>query len=85
MEKVYQSSFSFIPLGPSIFIKSVLKKLDTDPDLKNTREIKSEKILRCPYCKKGDILIEGDKLICNACKARTEVIDGIINFKLKDQ
>lgn len=81
LEKVYQNLFSFILLGPSIFIKSVLEKLESGHVPGQKGEIRPEKILLCPQCRKGDILLEGEKLVCTSCRAHANTRDGIINFK----
>ncbi len=81
LERVYQGTFSFLLWGPSIFIKSVLKKLDQGPGLKKNQGINLDNILMCPHCRKGSILFKGEKLVCTGCRAGATVKDGIINFK----
>ncbi len=81
LERVYQGTFSFILWGPSIFLKSVLKKPDPGPGLKNNQGARLENILVCPHCRRGGMSLEGEKLICTVCQAGATVKDGIINFK----
>ena len=81
LEKIYQDLFSFILLGPSIFIKSILEKVDKDSSPGNDPEVSLENLLICPYCRKGGILLEDKRLICSTCKTHITSKDGIINFK----
>jgi len=77
-EKVYQYLFSFLGLGPSIFLKSVLKA-----DKINDPEFNFLDILSCPACKNEKLIFGHDgKILCENCSSTFYVEEGIYNFKI---
>jgi ubiquinone/menaquinone biosynthesis C-methylase UbiE len=82
-ERVYQCLFSFLGLGPSIFLKSVLK----DNKIINNGLINPEfnffDILSCPACKNEKLTFGRDgKILCENCISSFSVAEGIYNFKI---
>jgi len=81
LERIYQSLFSFIPLGPSIFIKYVLGNPDY---IKTSAERKGnlEDILVCASCGVDSLVLEGDKIKCRSCGRIYRIEDGIYNLRI---
>jgi len=77
-ERCYQYMFSFFGLGPSIFLKSVLK----DNKI-NDLEFNFLDILSCPACKNEKLTFDRDgKILCKKCSSNFSVNEGIYNFKI---
>jgi len=83
LELVYQRFFSFVSLGPSIFLKCILNKSDS----KNINERKAanlEEILICASCKKEALYFKKNEIKCKSCGSTFTREDGIYNFKLNN-
>jgi len=82
-ERVYQYLFSFLWLGPSIFLKSVLKEDKMiDPGLIN-HGFNFLEILSCPVCKNEKLTFGRDgKIMCGNCRSNFSVDEGIYNFRI---
>lgn len=77
-ERVYQYLFSFLGLGPSIFLKSVLKGNKI-----NDLEFNFLDILSCPVCKNEKLTFgQAGKILCENCSSNFSVNEGIYNFKI---
>jgi len=77
-ERFYQYLFSFLELGPSIFLKGVLK----DNKI-NDLEFNFLDILSCPACKNEKLTFGRDgKIMCENCSSNFSVYEGIYNFKI---
>jgi len=83
-ERVCQYLFSYLELGPSIFLKSVLKdnKIN-DLEFNFDPEFKFLDILACPACKNEKLTFGRDgKILCENCSSNFSVNEGIYNFKI---
>jgi len=82
-ERVYQYLFSFLGLGPSIFLKSVLKDNKINNPELNTPEFNFLDILSCPACKNEKLTYgQNGKILCENCNSNFSVNEGIYNFKI---
>ncbi|MCL5072062.1 MAG: methyltransferase domain-containing protein [Actinobacteria bacterium] len=82
-ERFYQYMFSFLELGPSIFLKSVLKDNKIKNNKINDIEFNFLDILSCPVCKNEKLIFEKDgKILCENCSSNFSVDEGIYNFKI---
>ncbi len=81
LEKSAQFLFSFLLIGPSIFIKSLLQK-EEYADIKDNKPFHIVDILICPKCKGLAVQIKGDSLTCASCSANYRLIDGIFDLRV---
>lgn len=81
-EKIYQKIFSFITLGPSVFLKCILNKPADREINKADNEIKIEDILICVFCRKAALVFSEDKIECSNCGATFFKENGVYNFKV---
>ncbi|MEA2016686.1 MAG: class I SAM-dependent methyltransferase [Actinomycetota bacterium] len=79
-ERMYQKLFSFITLGPSIFLKCVLGKPGHEDSCGGGKE-KIENILTCASCRNGTLIFDKDTVKCRSCGRTYKKEDGIYNFK----
>jgi len=79
-EKIYQKIFSCIPLGPSIFLKSILDEPESG-DIGHNPDKILEDILICPFCRKGALDFEKNKIRCRTCSRTFSKKNGIYDFK----
>ncbi len=77
LENMYQNVFSFLSLGPSIFIKAELPKQVSD----SMKASKIEDILACPNCAGAKLNLAPQEAACTKCGKRYRVEEGIFNFK----
>jgi SAM-dependent methyltransferase len=82
-EKFYQKFFSFVLLGPSIFLKSVLDGKGPE-DIGRNKITGLEDILICIYCGKTSLILNKSMIQCKNCGRIFACEDGIYNFKKKD-
>jgi len=80
-ERICQNLFSFIPLGPSVFIKCALEKPDYE-DVCFEDKGNLEGILTCASCRKNALIFNKDKIKCSSCGRTYKREDGIYNFKV---
>ena len=83
-EKIYQKFFSFISLGPSIFIKCILDKSKNKANSEANKKIKIEDILVCVFCGEAALVFEENKIICTNCGSTFLKENGIYNFKINN-
>ena len=93
-ESISQIIFSFLKLGPSIFIKA-FKESGKDNLVKKEENMLenasyvlkhgSAQILFCPLCRLDDygLLFNEEFLFCPNCKSRFEIIDGVIDLRIR--
>lgn len=82
-ERFYQYLFSFLGLGPSIFLKSILKDNKIRNNKINNVEFNFLDILSCPVCKNEKLTFGQDgKILCENCSSSFSVAEGIYNFKI---
>ncbi len=82
-EKIYQKLFSFVLLGPSIFMKSVLNEKGPENISKN-KITSLEDILICVYCGESSLVPDKNMIQCKNCGRIFIRENGIYNFKKKD-
>jgi len=82
-EKIYQRFFSWVLVGPSIFLKSVLNKTGPE-DTSRNKMTSLEDILICTYCGKDSLILDENKVKCKNCGRIFLREDGIYDFKIKD-
>ena len=82
-EKIYQRFFSWVLVGPSIFLKSVLNKTGPE-DTSRNKMTSLEDILICTYCGKDSLILVEKKVKCKNCGRIFLREDGIYDFKIKD-
>ncbi len=75
LENIFQYLFSFLGLGPSIFLKSECKIKEKKPA---SNKIIAD-ILICPSCG-GALSIEKNKIICKDCSKKFKQESGIYNL-----
>lgn len=80
LEKLYQSLFPFITLGPSIFLKCILNRTGLKDNTGGSKT-KLEDLLICVICKKPALIFNGKKLKCDNCGSTFTKQQGIYNFK----
>jgi SAM-dependent methyltransferase/rubredoxin len=87
-EKLYQTVFSFIDTGPSIFLKTALckstEKLDGEPCKDINTEVAGDipDFFICPSCSSKELeMAQKDLIICSNCRKKYSINDGIYVFK----
>ncbi len=76
LENLYQKGFSFLSLGPSIFLRTQLLKKQPPVQVSSL-----EHILVCPQCPQDTLKIEDHQAICNGCGRQYPRQQGIFDFK----
>ncbi|MFO7929053.1 MAG: methyltransferase domain-containing protein [Candidatus Humimicrobiaceae bacterium] len=76
-ENIFQYLFSFLSLGPSIFLKAKCRH----GNQKSARGNKISEILICPNCG-SSLSIEKNKIICSGCGKVFQKEEGIFNLKI---
>lgn len=77
LEDIYQNAFSFISLGPSIFLKSVLEK---PRNMEHGNQW--PQMLACPHCGNPGLDFYPQQVKCRGCKKIYPVEEGIYNFRV---
>ena len=83
IENIAQTVFSFLKLGPSIFIKSFKAGEESTPCPPMSSAL-SEMIM-CPYCRDNEsgLLFTENEVICNKCRRRFKITDGIYDLRIQ--
>jgi len=82
-ENTAQNVFSFLKLGPSIFLE-VFKAKEDNAAVRSDFSVFSE-IIMCPSCRDSEsgLLFTQSEIICNKCGREFKIIDGIFDLRIK--
>lgn len=81
-ENTAQNIFSFLRLGPSIFIKAT--KPEKDKAVADTDAPDFSDLIMCPSCRDGEsgFSFTENEITCNKCSRRFKVTDGIYDLRI---
>ncbi|MDD3519804.1 MAG: class I SAM-dependent methyltransferase [Actinomycetota bacterium] len=82
-ENAAQNIFSFLKLGPSIFIKAFREKEHNTVPESGFSEL--PELIMCPSCRDDKSLLQFNEseIICSKCTKRFKIIDGIYDLRIK--